>query len=248
MKNNRIQVGRVVETWVYPVKSMQGVPLPEITLKSLCVSGDRRRAFVLRSSKREFPWLTAREYPRLLLYAPYFVAPSHPETSEIRVKTPGGDDLAVDSEKLLIELAHGSNRDIYRLRLSRGAYDGMPVSIMTCGSTRALSQEVGLAIDPRRFRQNVLIETPDEVGYEENDWVNGLLTFGDRDDSARVGIVKADSRCMMINLDPDTAKQTPAVLRTVVTKHSRTMGVYGSPTRREGKIRVGDSVYFTALD
>jgi len=127
MENNRVEVGRVIETWVYPVKSMRGVPLPELTIRSLCVSGDRRRAFVQRTTKREFPWLTAREYPRLLLYAPYFTDPAHPETSEIRVKTPGGEDLAVDSEELLLELARCSKREIYRLQLRRGAYDGMPV-------------------------------------------------------------------------------------------------------------------------
>jgi len=117
---------------------------------------------------------------------------------------------------------------------------------MTLASTRALSEDVGFTVDPRRFRQNVLIETRSGIAYAENDWLNGLLTFGDRADSATIAMVKPDARCMMINLDPDTAKQTPEVLSTLVARHAKVMGIYGSPTRNEGKIRVGDTVYLTS--
>lgn len=227
---------------------MRGLPLAEITIRSLSVAGDRRSAFVLKNSRRQFPWLTAREFPELLLYSPYFVDPSRPETSEIRVRTPEGKDFSIDSAELLDEIASSARREIFRLQLSRGAYDGMPVSLVTLGSLQALTADTRHSVDPRRFRQNVLIETWDRLPHQENDWINGLLTFGDQRDSARLVIVRPDARCMIINLDPDTVKQTPDVLRTVVSKHARVMGVYGSPAGKEGKIRVGDMVFLTVLE
>ena len=52
----------------YPVKSMRGEALPATTLTLQGVPEDRRYAFVQTSSRSDFPWLTAREFPELLCY------------------------------------------------------------------------------------------------------------------------------------------------------------------------------------
>jgi MOSC domain-containing protein YiiM len=46
---------------------------------------------------------------------------------------------------------------------------------------------------------------------------------------------------MMINLDPDTAKQDPRVLKTVVNLNNNNAGVYGTIVQT-GTIRVGQPV------
>ena len=47
---------------------------------------------------------------------------------------------------------------------------------------------------------------------------------------------------MMINLDPDSAKQDPQVMRAVVRLNDNCAGVYATVVRR-GLIRIGDVVH-----
>lgn len=241
-----IEIGQVVGTWIYPVKSMRGVQRDEIEIRSLCISGDRRRAFVQKDSKREFPWLTAREYPPMILYSPYFEEPSDPEKSPIMVRTPENRVLSVDDPELLRELEFKSNREIFLLRLTRGAYDGMPVSLMSLSSLAALSGDVGRTLDARRFRQNILVKALNDKSHVENDLIGGVIQFGERDDSAQVAVVKTDRRCMITNLDPDNGLQTPDVLKAIVKKHEQVMGVYGSPLK-PGIIKVGDPIFLARI-
>ena len=56
-------VGYVKEVNLYPVKSMQGVSVPEATLYWYGLNGDRKYAFVRTDTNSSFPWLTGRELP-----------------------------------------------------------------------------------------------------------------------------------------------------------------------------------------
>jgi uncharacterized protein YcbX len=67
-----------------------------------------------------------------------------------------------------------------------------------------------------------------------------MLVFGD-DSQPVVSVTLRDERCMMINLDPETADQDPRVLKTVVRLNQNTAGVYATVVRT-GTIRVGDRV------
>jgi hypothetical protein len=53
----------------------------------------------------------------------------------------------------------------------------------------------------RRFRPNVLLRSSRAVPFEEDEWVGGVLTFGD--DGPAVSVTMRDVRCVMLNLDPD---------------------------------------------
>ena len=50
-----------------------------------------------------------------------------------------------------------------------------------------------------------------------------------------------DERCMMVNLDPETAAQDARVMKAVVRLNDNTAGVYATVVRT-GTIRVGDPV------
>ena len=54
-------------------------------------------------------------------------------------------------------------------------------------------------------------------------------------------MTQRDSRCMMINLNPDTGEQNPQVLKTVAQKHQAQAGLYVNVIR-PGVIRVGDPI------
>jgi len=238
------EVGRVAETWVYPFKSMKGVSLDEITVRSVSVQGDRRRAYLMQDTRREFAWLTTEQFPEMLQYSPYFVDPDSPGKSEIRVITPNGDDFSADSKELLEEISDRSKRKISLVKFGRAAYHSMPVSVISYSSVNLLSRQLGFNVDIRRFRQNIVMATADQIPFEEHQWTGRFLIFGNQDDGARLLAVKPDGRCMTVNLDPDTAEQSPAVLRTVVKHYDNKIGLYATPAgQSQGNIRVGDKIY-----
>src|SRR5438309_1667744 len=82
-------------------------------------------------------------------------------------------------------------------------------SVLGEATVRDLGARVGATLDPIRFRPNILLETAGDRPYEEEDWLGGLLVFGDREDSARIRLDRKDPRCMMVNLDPVRADQNP---------------------------------------
>jgi hypothetical protein len=57
-----------------------------------------------------------------------------------------------------------------------------------------------------------------------------------------MAVTTRDVRCSMINLDPDSAKAAPEMLKAVVRAHQNTAGVYGTVTR-SGELAVGQSIY-----
>ena len=68
------------------------------------------------------------------------------------------------------------------------------------------------------------------------------MVFGDSVDGAAVSITLRDQRCVMINFDPDTAQQDPAVMKAVVRMNQNTAGVYGTVVQ-EGPLTVGQRVF-----
>ena len=105
-----------------------------------------------------------------------------------------------------------------------------------------LEAGTGCTIDPRRFRPNILIEPIDANSLEEEAWVGKTLVIGNAPDAPAVRVTIHDVRCVMVNLDPDTAVAEPLVLRTIARTRKNCAGVYGS-TFRAGTITVGDRVY-----
>lgn len=65
-----VQVGIVKEIVLYPVKSMGGHTVNEAYLNWHGLGGDRKYAFVQDGNNSHFPWLTAREVPKMLHYTP----------------------------------------------------------------------------------------------------------------------------------------------------------------------------------
>jgi uncharacterized protein YcbX len=54
-----------------------------------------------------------------------------------------------------------------------------------------------------------------------------------------------DVRCSMVNLDPDSAKSAPEVLKAVVRANQNNAGIYGTVTRT-GRLSVGQRIFLHA--
>ena len=230
-------VGRIVQLARYPVKSMRGEALSTATLTLQGIPDDRRYAFVQTASRSDFPWLTARQFPELLLYTPAVEKPASGEVS-IAVTTPAGDKRLVHSDELRRELEERSGRGLFLLRQERGSYDAAPVSIISRQTIARIAEESGTPENGWRFRPNIVVDLSQGAPFEELNWVGRILRVGD---AARVAIIKVDQRCMIITLDPETAQSTPRILRCVVDQHAQYAGIYGT-VLTPGGVRAGDIV------
>jgi hypothetical protein len=163
-----------------------------------------------------------------------------PADQTIDVETPSGEILALDDPRL-IDLLRQGGRDglvLSLVRSERALTDCRPISLISIQTARQLSQEVGVALDPRRFRANVYVDLGEGAGFGENTWVERRLRIGEK---AEVAVTERDPRCKMITLDPDTAQANPEVMRRVAKDHDGTAGVYAA-VLVEGAIRAGDEI------
>jgi MOSC domain-containing protein len=235
-------IGRVRELVRYPIKSMAGTATESAFLGWHGLNGDRRFAFRRIGDQSGFPWLSASRLPELLLYHPFGLDESSGEPLPTHVRTPSGADLQLRSTVLASEIAERFRGPVELMQLKHGIFDDAAVSVISRTTIETICHEAQVEFDARRFRANILLETQDTEPFEEDVWVGGRLVFGDDEAGPAVSVTARDVRCMMINLDPDTAKQEDGrVLKTVVRRNANNAGVYGTVVQT-GTIHVGQSV------
>jgi uncharacterized protein YcbX len=228
------EVGRVAGLWRYPVKSMAPEQLERVEVGWHGFAGDRRWAFVRAGQERSgFPWLTIREHPALARYRPRLVEPERPEATAVRVRTPDGAELDV----LDPALADGLGPGVRAMKLDRGAFDTLPLAMISSQTLAGLSDLVGRALAVERFRPNILIDGAECAAYVEDAWVGATIRIG----ALRMRVDKRDQRCVMVNVDPSSGARDPAVLRAISRERQTCLGVYGS-IATPGVIAVGDAV------
>lgn len=242
MNSHFLEVGRVVALYRYPVKSMRGESLEKAEVGWYGLNGDRRFAFIRGDQANSgFPWLTGRQIPAMLQYVPRFTHPDDLLHSAVEVVTPRGRVLPVHSPELREELAQAYGDEVQFMKLKRGLFDSLPLSLMSTATADALSQSTGEPVDFRRFRQNIIIETFSAQPFAEESWLDGVLTFGEHPDAPRIRLNRRIERCAMITLDPDTSEKRPSLLRHVAQTRDNCVGVHATP-ERHGTLCVGDSV------
>jgi MOSC domain-containing protein len=85
----------------------------------------------------------------------------------------------------------------------------------------------------------------DRFPSQEDEWLGGVLSFGDGDDAPAITVTMRDVRCSMVNLDPDSAGPAPEVLKAVVRANQNNAGIYGAVTRI-GRLAVGQTILLRA--
>jgi len=235
-------IGHVCELVRYPIKSMAGTPADSAFLGWHGLQGDRRFAFRRIGDESGFPWLSASRLPELLLYRPFGLDESTGEPLPTHVRTPFGAEVELRSKTLENEIAERFRSPVELMQLKHGIFDDASVSVISRSTIATICREAGVELDTRRFRPNVVLDTDDAEPFDEDTWVAGRLVFGDTESGPAVSVTARDVRCMMINLDPDTAKQEDGrVLKSVVRLNSNNAGVYGTVVQT-GTIHVGQSV------
>jgi uncharacterized protein YcbX len=238
-----IHVGHVHEITRYPIKSMAGVPTDSVMLGWHGLAGDRRFAFRRLEDDSAFPWLTASRLPDLLLYQPVGLREIGGEPLPTHVRTPSESHLKLRSPELNAEISKRFGSKVELMQLKHGVFDEAAVSVINLATIAGIGREAGMGndLDRRRFRANIVVQTKSHEPFFEDGWVGGTLMFGEGDQPPAVSVTMLDLRCVMVNLDPDTALPDARVMKTVVRLNQNNAGVYATVVRT-GMIRVGDGV------
>src|SRR3972149_6716861 len=221
------ELGRVCELVRYPGKSMAGIVTESAFLGWHGLEGDRRFAFRRLEDDGDFPCLSASRVAELLLYHPLGLDESASEPMPTHVHTPSGRQLDLRSVELQREIGERLGSKVELMKLRNGIFDDAPVSVISLATIAGIGDEVGVDLDRRRFRANIVLETRDREVFLEDRGGGGNLVFGKSEPRPAVTVVARDLRCVMVNLDPDTATKDARVMRTVVRLNKNTAGVYG---------------------
>ncbi|HEX6417488.1 MAG TPA: MOSC domain-containing protein [Acidimicrobiales bacterium] len=122
-------------------------------------------------------------------------------------------------------------------------HDAFPLMLMSTSALGALRAALpGSAIDVRRFRPSVVVDTGDEPGHPELGWAGRRLRVG----GVVLDLTVPCPRCVMVTreIDGDTP-QDRSILRHVVRDLGQNVGIYAE-VHTPGTIRTGDPVALVA--
>lgn len=232
-------IGVVADLWRYPVKSMLGERCECVWLNQRGVIGDR--LYAVRDEAGKFgSGKTTRRFRRIeglfrfrAVYDGDVPVLTFPDGATWR-----GDDPAFHAAL--------STQLRMPVTLSREAaishFDAGPLHLLTTASLHTLGTSLsggsaGVALDRRRFRPNILIET-EGTGYPEDAWLGQDIAVGT---DVRLRVVGRTERCVMVNLAQDELPADARILRQVVRVNSACLGVFAE-VLTPGVIRVGDHI------
>jgi len=120
----------------------------------------------------------------------------------------------------------------HRFMDSRSGY----VSIVNLASVRDLSDKIGRALDPLRFRANLYIDG--WPAWAENDLTGQTLSLG----AARAEVLKPIVRCAATHVDPTSAERDVDLVKALFDHYGHMFcGIYLNVTQG-GAVREGDTV------
>jgi len=237
----RVEIGQVEAIFRYPVKSMGGERLDAANLGWHGLDGDRRLALRRMEDRGAFPWLSASKLPDLVLFTPLRREDGAGGHLPTHVRTPDGEEMDVFGADLAAEIGRRHGASVQMMQLKHGIFDEASISVIALDTVSEIGQLAGVSPDMRRFRPNIVVRSVRSVPFQEDEWVGGVLSFGEGSDVPAVAVTMRDERCSMINIDPDSASRAPEMMKAVVRANQNCAGIYGTVTRI-GRVAVGQTI------
>ena len=94
------------------------------------------------------------------------------------------------------------------------------------------------AVDSRRFRPTVLIETSERNCFLENEWIGRRMRLG----AIKLTTQEKTKRCGITLLSQPGLEEDPEILRNILRHNKRSLGIYCS-VDNIGAIQVGDGLF-----
>jgi uncharacterized protein YcbX len=245
----------VVGIWRYPVKSLQGEVLDRAVVEHDGLEGDRR--WGIRDG-RTGRILTARRRPELLHAAASYrerqPVITLPDGRVAHGPGPGTDVLLsqwLGSPVSLVTSVEGApgraeyfedatddtSRAIEWTMPESRYVDAAPLLVLTTASLRtAGALHPAGSWNPRRFRPNLLIDSPGE-GWLEDGWIGRRLQVG----TAALAPAEGCIRCTMVTREQPGIEADRDVFRVLARHHGARFGVWCDVTV-PGAVALRDTV------
>ncbi len=236
-----VKIGHVEAIFRYPVKSMAAEPLEVAHLGWHGLDGDRRLALRRMDERSGMPWLTASKLPDLILFVPQREDGAQGDLPT-HIRTPEGKKMPVFGADLAAEVERRYGSPVQMTHLRHGIFDDASISVIASDTVWKIGQLAGCSLDVRRFRPNVVVRLLRPVPFQEDEWLGGVLSFGEGDEAPAIAVTSRDERCGMVNLDPDSAIPAPEVMKAIVRANQNNAGIYGAVTRT-GRLAIGQSMF-----
>ncbi|KQS72303.1 hypothetical protein ASG39_00495 [Rhizobium sp. Leaf371] len=248
-------VGRIAELWRYPVSSLGG---ERMDCLDIAVADDE-------SGGLDYPTGGVAANRAFLIFDPETREPAAPESSPrwrkalhlvsrlrpdgmAEIGFPDGAFLAADAPDMDERLSDHFGFPV-GLAETRGTgrswpviaprYTASPLHILTTASIDAIrAGDPALALDARRFRPDLLIDTETEPGFVENDWIGRRVVIG----TLEIRVSEGTKRCGMTLVSQPGLPEQPDVLRHILRGNRRNLGVYAD-IAAPGRVTLGDEVW-----
>jgi hypothetical protein len=225
----------IAELWRYPAKGMRGERVDALRLDEHGIAGDRRWAIRSTGAPHGKPMLSGAERAAMLLFSASIIG------GRTEVAAPDGERFDITNPALLrhMERHLPGHHTLALVQSTTPMTDVRPIAVLGSATVRQLSEELGTAVDPRRFRANILLNlSPEDAGFAEDALVGCTVRLGKE---AMLRITERDPRCRIVTLDPATAVADPSFMKHLDRRHEGRVGVYAT-VERTGELHVGDAV------
>jgi uncharacterized protein YcbX len=252
---------QIVGLWRYPVKSLQGEALDSGAIEVDGLEGDRRWGIRDGITGRI---LTARRRPELLhaaaVYREGLPVITLPDGSSTEGPGPATDRLLSEWLGDPVSLVSSARGEPGRAEYFEDATDDtsqaiewtMPESryvdaaallLLSTASLRTAAElHPGGTWQPRRFRPNLLVHTPDD-GWVEDGWVGQAVRAG----SSLLAPTQGCIRCTMVTREQPGIEADRDVFRTLARHHSGRFGVWCDVVI-PGHLAIGNEVAVAVRD
>ncbi len=258
--------GSVLSLYRYPVKSMLGEDLDAVEIDARGVVGDRAYAVTDPAENRVGSAKIPKKWARLYEFRSAYLPAADGILPRPQITFPDGSTASADDPTLESRLSAVFGREVrfvaqkpegLKLEAVKPGLDAVElketvdfplvnpffdlaalhiVTTATLAQLRSLYPEGDF--DARRFRPNIVLDTPGETGFVEETWAGKTVTIGD---DVRVRIMMPTHRCAATTLPHHGLPNDANILRTANKHNGGNVGVYAAVVRG-GVLRVGDGV------
>lgn len=225
----------VVRLWRYPVKSMLGEQRAYLDLNQRGVDGDRR--FAIRTVEGKFGSGKSTRRFRHIAGLFNFQATYHDDIPDITF--PDGQTMQGDDPTIHTHLSHMLGQPVTLAQEDAiSHFDAGPVHLLTTAALAWLQMRLpDSVIDERRFRPNLLVDTPGATPIEHH-WCGRTLAIGD---TVQLRINVPTERCVMVTFAQTDLPKDSQVLRCITQDATLQFGVYADVVV-PGQVKLGDHV------
>lgn len=234
------KIGTVLALWRYPVSSLAGESLEQVSLTTTGVVGDQLfGVFDAETDAIIYPSKDPRWNGAPLVFARL------KSQLELELSADGNSWSAADTPEMLAQIGTVLGRSIRLLQYGSPTSNGVaaprykqsPIHLLSVQAMSSLRDLMPASvIEERRFRPNILVDMPEgQEAIPEYELLGKEFYIG----GLRLRGTDPCARCGFTTLAQEGLPEDPQVLRTLVKQFERNFGIY-CEVLDQGEVAVGD--------